>query len=191
MECRRALRPQHKHSQPHQARSLGSACSAMAAKDRNLCFGRRPWSGAHGAGGFAHRRPELCGAAESGGPEALDEACFSPGVSTRFRMAVIELHLLPALASARYLQMKCLHVLRKLLLHFDVVHAHANSCCGTVDNTPSPRCGECACPFPLAPRASLERRGRLRGELGPNLRTFRVPVNQGWEGSNNRKPVSG
>jgi hypothetical protein len=46
--------------------------------------------------------------------------------------------------------------LRKLLLPFDVVHAHANSCCGTVDNTPSPRCGECACPFPLAPRAYLE-----------------------------------
>ncbi len=33
-----ALRLQHKHSQPHQARSLGSACAAMAAKDRNLCL---------------------------------------------------------------------------------------------------------------------------------------------------------
>jgi hypothetical protein len=59
-------------------------------------------------------------------------AC-SDAVLSRFRLAVIELHYLPALASARFLQMKFLPVLRKLLLHFDVVHAHANNCCGTVD----------------------------------------------------------
>jgi hypothetical protein len=57
----------------------------------------------------------------------------SDAVLSRFRMAVIEFHLLPALASARFLNMKFLPVLRKLLLHFDVVHAHANNCCGTID----------------------------------------------------------
>ena len=59
-------------------------------------------------------------------------AC-SDAVLSRFRLAVIELHDLPALASARFLQMKFLPVLRKLLLHFDLVHAHANNCCGTVE----------------------------------------------------------
>ena len=57
----------------------------------------------------------------------------SDAVLSRFRMAVIEFHLLAALASARFLSMKFLPVLRKLLLHFDVVHAHANNCCGTID----------------------------------------------------------
>lgn len=57
----------------------------------------------------------------------------SDSVLSRFRLALIEFHFLPALASARFLQMKFLPVLRKLLLHFDVVHAHANNCCGTVD----------------------------------------------------------
>jgi hypothetical protein len=57
----------------------------------------------------------------------------SDAVLSSFRMAVIEFHLLPALASARFLNMKFLPVLRKLLLHFDVVHAHANNCCGAVD----------------------------------------------------------
>lgn len=59
-------------------------------------------------------------------------AC-SDALLSRFRLALIEFHLLPALASARFLQMKFLPVLRKLLLHFDVVHAHANNCCGTLN----------------------------------------------------------
>lgn len=59
-------------------------------------------------------------------------AC-SDALLSRFRIAVIEFHSLAALASARFLQMKFLPVMRKLLLHFDVVHAHANNCCGTVD----------------------------------------------------------
>lgn len=59
-------------------------------------------------------------------------AC-SDSLLSRFRIAVIEFHMLPALASARFLQMHFLPVLRKLHLHFDVVHAHANNCCGTVE----------------------------------------------------------
>lgn len=59
-------------------------------------------------------------------------AC-SDTLLSRFRMAVIAFHMLPALASARFLHMKFLPVLRKLHLHFDAVHAHANNCCGTVE----------------------------------------------------------
>lgn len=59
-------------------------------------------------------------------------AC-SDALLARFRIAVIEFHMLPALQSARFLQMKFLPVLHKLLRHFDVVHAHANNCCGTVE----------------------------------------------------------
>lgn len=59
-------------------------------------------------------------------------AC-SEAVLSRFRIAVVEFHHLPFLASSRFLAMKFLPVLRKLLLHFDLAHAHANNCCGTVD----------------------------------------------------------
>lgn len=57
-------------------------------------------------------------------------AC-SDSLLSRFRIAVIEFHMLEALASSRFLQMKFLPVLRKLLMHFDLVHAHANNCCGS------------------------------------------------------------
>lgn len=59
-------------------------------------------------------------------------AC-SDELLSRFRIAVIEFHFLSSLASARFLQMKFMPVFHKLLRHFDVVHAHANNCCGSAN----------------------------------------------------------
>lgn len=59
-------------------------------------------------------------------------AC-SDSVLERFRIVVLELHLLDHLESARFLNMVFLPVLQKLQRQFDCVHAHANNCCGVVE----------------------------------------------------------
>jgi hypothetical protein len=59
-------------------------------------------------------------------------AC-SDSVLAKFRILVLEVHLLERMESARFLNMVLLPVLHKLHRLFDCVHAHPNNCCGVVD----------------------------------------------------------
>ena len=57
----------------------------------------------------------------------------SDSILGRFRILVVEFHLLPALQSSRFLNNRFLPVLHKLLRQFDCVHAHANNCLPAID----------------------------------------------------------
>jgi len=57
----------------------------------------------------------------------------SDSILGRFRILVVEFHLLPALQSSRFLNSRFLPVLHKLLRQFDCVHAHANNCLPAID----------------------------------------------------------
>jgi hypothetical protein len=57
----------------------------------------------------------------------------SDSVLKRFRIVVVEFHMLPFLQSSRFLNTSFLPVLHKLLRRFDCVHAHANNCLPLID----------------------------------------------------------
>ncbi len=67
------------------------------------------------------------------GSEYTSLLAASDSILSRFRILVIEFHLLPALQSSRFLNTRFLPVLHKLLRQFDCVHAHANNCLPAVD----------------------------------------------------------
>jgi len=62
------------------------------------------------------------------GAEYRSLLSVSDSVLARFRIVVIEFHLLPFLQSSRFLNSSFLPVMHKLLRRFDCVHAHANNC---------------------------------------------------------------
>jgi hypothetical protein len=67
------------------------------------------------------------------GSEYSSLLAASDSILSRFRILVVEFHLLPALQSSRFLNGRFLPVLHKLLRQFDCVHAHANNCLPAVD----------------------------------------------------------
>ena len=93
------------------------------------------------------------------GAEYRSLLATSDSVLQRFRIVVLELHLLAGLQSGRFLNTLFLPVLRKLHAQFDCVHAHANNCCGSFDlwGTEVPQVIE----------LSFYRRDRNQGERRP------------------------
>jgi hypothetical protein len=67
------------------------------------------------------------------GAEYRSLLSVSDSALARFRIVVVEFHLLPFLQSSRFLNACFLPVMHKLLRHFDCVHAHANNCLPLVD----------------------------------------------------------